>query len=165
MACSAFWKNALRPGYAGNGLYEGYQATGKEDFEKTCRETFTYVLRDMTSPEGGFFSGEDAGQRRWRREILSLDWNELHQILPDEEYKLVKKLFNQSKRNFQEGNGQNIFYLSKPFNEFPGFPANIEKIIESSRRKLFEAREKRIHPGKDDKILTDWNGINDSSPG
>ncbi len=39
------------------------------------------------------------------------------------------------------------------------FPENIEKSIESSRSKLFKAREKRIHPGKDDKILTDWNGL------
>ena len=139
---------------------EGYQAAGKEDFKKTCRETFTYVLRDMTSPEGGFFSGEDADSEGEEGKFYLWNENELHQILPDEEYKLVKKLFNiKVNGNFQEGNGQNIFYVSKPFNEFPGFPANIEKIIESSRRKLFEAREKRIHPGKDDKILTDWNGL------
>ncbi|MDL5503589.1 MAG: thioredoxin domain-containing protein, partial [Candidatus Methanoperedens sp.] len=62
--------------------------------------------------------------------------------------------------NFPEGNGRNIFYLSKPVTEISDLPiASIEESIESSRHKLFEAREKRIHPGKDDKILTDWNGL------
>ena len=139
---------------------EGYQAAGKGDFEKTCREIFTYVLRDMTSPEGGFFSGEDADSEGEEGKFYLWTENDIRQVLTDEEYKLVEKLFNiKVNGNFPEGNGRNIFYLSKHFNEVPGFPANIDKIIESSRRKLFEAREKRIHPGKDDKILTDWNGL------
>ncbi len=138
---------------------EAYQATGKEDFEKTCREIFTYVLRDMASLDGGFYSGEDADSEGEEGKFYLWTENEMRQVLTDKEYKLVEKLFNiKINGNFPEGNGRNIFYLSKPFNEVPDFP-NIEQIIESSRSKLFAARENRIHPGKDDKILTDWNGL------
>ncbi|MFZ3385263.1 MAG: thioredoxin domain-containing protein [Candidatus Methanoperedens sp.] len=138
---------------------EAYQATGKEDFEKTCREIISYVLRDMTSREGGFYSGEDADSEGEEGKFYLWTENEIRQVLTDEEYKLVEKLFNiKTNGNFPEGNGRNIFYLSKPFNEVPDFP-NIEQIIESSRSKLFKERENRIHPGKDDKILTDWNGL------
>ena len=140
---------------------EAYQATGKEEYKKTCREIFTYVMRDMTSPEGGFYSGEDADSEGEEGKFYLWTKNEIRQVLPDEEYELVKKIFNiKENGNFPDGNGRNIFYLSKPVPDVHDFPAaNIEKSIESSRAKLFKARENRIHPGKDDKILTDWNGL------
>ncbi|CAG0960822.1 MAG: thioredoxin domain-containing protein [Candidatus Methanoperedens sp.] len=140
---------------------EAHQATGKKEYEKTCREIFTYLMRDMTSPEGGFFSGEDADSEGEEGKFYLWTENELRQVFTDEKYKLVKKVFNiRVDGNFPEGNGKNIFYLSNPITEVPGFPiADIEKSIESSRSKLFEVRENRIHPGKDDKILTDWNGL------
>jgi uncharacterized protein YyaL (SSP411 family) len=140
---------------------EAYQATGKEEYEKTCREIFIYLMRDMTSPEGGFFSGEDADSEGEEGKFYLWTENELRQVFTDEEYKLVKKVFNINVNgNFPEGNGKNIFYLSNPITEVPGFPiTDIGKSIESSRSKLFEIRENRIHPGKDDKILTDWNGL------
>lgn len=140
---------------------EAYQATGKEEYERTCREIFIYLMRDMTSPEGGFFSGEDADSEGEEGKFYLWTENELRQVFTDEEYKLVKKVFNiKVNGNFTEGNGKNIFYLSNPITELPGFPiTDIGKSIESSRLKLFEVRENRIHPGKDDKILTDWNGL------
>ena len=102
---------------------EAYQATGKEDFKKTCREIFTYVLRDMTSLDGGFYSGEDADSEGEEGKFYLWTENEIRQVLTDEEYKLVEKLFNiKVNGNFPEGNGRNIFYLSKPFNEVPDFP-------------------------------------------
>lgn len=139
---------------------EAYQATGKKEYENTCREIFTYVLRDMTSPEGGFFSGEDADSEGEEGKFYLWTENDIRQVLTDEEYISVKKLFNiKVNGNFPEGDGRNIFYLSKPVNESDLPATDIEKSIETSRCKLFKAREKRIHPGKDDKILTDWNGL------
>jgi len=140
---------------------EAHQATGKEEYEKTCREVFIYLMRDMTSPEGGFFSGEDADSEGEEGKFYLWTENEIRQVFTDEKYKLVKKVFNiRADGNFPEGKGQNIFYLSNPIPDVHDFPiADIEKSIESSRLKLFEVRENRIHPGKDDKILTDWNGL------
>lgn len=140
---------------------EAYQATGKEEYKKTCREIFTYILRDMTSAEGGFYSGEDADSEGEEGKFYLWTENELRQVLSNEEYELVKKVFNiNEKGNFPEAKGKNIFFLSKPFPEVPDTStADIVEGIESSRRKLFAARENRIHPGKDDKILTDWNGL------
>lgn len=66
------------------------------------------------------------------------------------------------KKGTLEGGG-NILHISKPLEEFAGDeemkPKELEKILEQSRQKLFSARKQRIHPSKDDKVLTDWNGL------
>ncbi|PWB50006.1 MAG: thioredoxin domain-containing protein [Candidatus Methanoperedenaceae archaeon] len=138
---------------------EAYQATGKEEYKKTCREILTYVMRDMTSHEGGFYSGEDADSEGEEGRFYLWTTNEIRQVLSNEENEFITKIFNiKEKGNFQEGNVRNIFYLPAP--EVSDLPdANNEKKIDSLRGKLFNARENRIHPGKDDKILTDWNGL------
>jgi uncharacterized protein YyaL (SSP411 family) len=140
---------------------EAYQATGKEDYKKTGSEILTYVMRDMTSREGGFFSGEDADSEGDEGKFYLWTKNEICQVLRDEENELINKIFNVKENgNFPDGNRRNILYLSKPVPEVSDFTAvKLERSIESSRDKLFKAREKRIHPGKDDKILTDWNGL------
>ncbi len=137
---------------------EAYQATGKEEYKRTCGEILTYALRDMTSPEGGFYSGEDADSEGEEGKFYLWTDDEISSILSEEDSELVKRVFNISKGgNFPEGKskGRNIFYLTKPLSEHASF----QNRIESARRKIFEAREKRIHPGKDDKILADWNGL------
>ncbi len=145
---------------------EAYQATGKEEYGKTCREIFTYVLRDMASPEGGFYSGEDADSEGEEGKFYLWTEDEIRSILSGEEVELVKKIFNfASEGNFPEGKStrRNIIYMT---NSLPKSAEDlkipIEELqnrIEAARRKLFDAREKRIHPCKDDKILTDWNGL------
>jgi len=136
---------------------EAYQATGKKNYEKTCCEILTYILRDMTASEGGFFSGEDADSEGEEGKFYLWTENEVKQILTDEEYENLSGLFNiKEKGNFPGGNGKNILYLSSP-QYLPATDAS--KGFETERCKLFSAREKRIHPGKDDKILADWNGL------
>jgi uncharacterized protein YyaL (SSP411 family) len=137
---------------------EAYQVTGTKEYEKTCREILTYVLRDMTAHEGGFFSGEDADSEGEEGKFYHWTENEIRQILTDEEYGYVSGLFNIKRNgNFSDGNGTNIFYLSDPGSDLPA--TDTVQGFESERLKLFSEREKRIHPGKDDKILTDWNGL------
>ena len=145
---------------------EAYQATGKVEYEKTCREIFTYVLRDMTAPEGGFYSGEDADSEGEEGKFYLWTDDEIRSVLSSEETELIKRVFNISKEgNFPEGKsaGRNIFHLTKPLSEHAAFfklpVEELQKRIETARRKLYGAREKRIHPGKDDKILADWNGL------
>ena len=137
---------------------EAYQATGKEEYKKTSCEILTYIMRDMTSHEGGFYSGEDADSEGEEGKFYLWTQNEIRQVLANEEDEVVTKIFNiKGNGNFPDGNGRNIFYLLKTVPEESDFPdANM---IDSLRGKLFKARENRVHPGKDDKILTDWNGV------
>jgi len=148
---------------------EAYQATKKAEYARTAREIFTYVMRDMTSPEGGLYSAEDADSEGEEGKFYVWTSDEIQRILPDKEANLALKLFNIG----EEGNfvdevagrktGRNILYLTKSIEEFasdlsmpiPDLRARIEEI----REELFAYRKKRIHPHKDDKILTDWNGL------
>lgn len=150
---------------------EAYQATGKEEYKKTAKEIFTYVLRDMTAPTGGFYSAEDADSEGEEGKFYLWTEEQLYQILGEKEAGLVINVYNLEKSGnfFEKGlgtaqkTGKNILHLK----EYPGRFASslkiskkeMEKRLEAAREKLFAAREKRIHPHKDDKILTDWNGL------
>lgn len=148
---------------------ECYQATGKEEYAQTAREIFAYVLRDMTSAEGGFYSAEDADSEG--EEGLFYLWTpeEFKDVLGNKEGAFFSKLFNlEVGGNFvEQGSGQktgrSIPHLKKSFSELATeLDLSEEALVtrwEKARKKLFEVREKRIHPLKDDKILTDWNGL------
>ncbi len=148
---------------------EAYQATGKEQYARVAREVLAYVLRDMTSPQGGFYSAEDADSEG--EEGLFYLWSakELKAVLGSRDADLFVKLFNIERGgNFRdqttgERTGKSIPHLKAPLDELAekhGFDAHeLKALIASMRDKLFEAREGRVHPLKDDKILTDWNGL------
>ncbi|GAF75181.1 unnamed protein product, partial [marine sediment metagenome] len=148
---------------------EAFQATGKESYAQTARDVLSYVNRDMTSPEGGFYSAEDADSEG--EEGLFYLWTpeEFRDSLGDEGSNLFVQLFNlEESGNFYDEatrrkTGRNILNLKQPMAE----SANVIKISEEelinlwdkTRKVLFDIREQRIHPLKDDKILTDWNGL------
>ncbi len=148
---------------------EAYQATGKKEYEKTAREILTYVLRDMTSPEGGFYSAEDADSEGEEGKFYVWTEGELKETLGHKDAELITTNFNTSKSgNFAEEagghqTGANILHLKKSLSEIaPSYEISEEEFsgrIEKTRVRLFNEREKRIHPYKDDKILTDWNGL------
>lgn len=138
---------------------EAYQATKNEIYKKSAQEIFIYVLRDMTSPEGGFYSAEDADSEGEEGKFYVWSKNELETILESDELELAIKLFNveESGNYLEEATGKktkkNILHLKKYLGN------DIQEKIKKIRKKLFEKRETRIHPHKDDKILTDWNGL------
>ncbi|HEX3036534.1 MAG TPA: thioredoxin domain-containing protein [Thermodesulfobacteriota bacterium] len=148
---------------------EAYQATGKEEYEKTAREIFAYVLRDMTAPEGGFYSAEDADSEGVEGKFYLWTEKEIRDVLNGEEADLLIQVFNvEEEGNFTEEatgekTGGNILHLRKPLAGIASLlnmtTEELESRIESARGKLFSVREKRVHPYKDDKILTDWNGL------
>jgi uncharacterized protein YyaL (SSP411 family) len=148
---------------------EACQATGKLVYAQTVHEVLTYVLRDMVSPEGGFYSAEDADSEGEEGKFYLWREEEIRQILSKEEAEAVIKIYNISKEgNFEEEasrrkTGKNIFHLRKPLTEIIlelRMPLEETlKLLENARQKLFLEREKRVHPHKDDKILTDWNGL------
>jgi uncharacterized protein len=147
---------------------EAYQATGKNLFLDTAGEILSYVMREMTSPEGGFYSAEDADSEGEEGKFYLWTKDEIINLIPD------KKDFALSLFNIKdEGNwidsvnpdnkGTNILHLNNTFNDLAAQlnspPGDIMKSINLIREHLFENREKRIHPFKDDKILTDWNSL------
>ncbi len=148
---------------------EAYQATGNEEYEKTAREIFTYVLRDMTAPEGGFYSAEDADSEGVEGKFYVWTEEEIKEVLGEEDAELILRTYNTDREgNFSEEasgerTGANILHLKKPLNEVASsFKMGEEDFgirLEKARKKLFDVREKRVHPHKDDKILTDWNGL------
>ena len=148
---------------------ETYQLTGKEEYARTVGEILTYVLRDMTSAEGAFLSAEDADSEGEEGKFYVWTEAELQDVLGREDAELAVKVYNTSSSgNFSEeaggsGRGRNILYLKQPLDQVaPSLGMAGDELtlrMERVRAKLFEARCKRIHPLKDDKVLTDWNGL------
>jgi hypothetical protein len=148
---------------------EVYQTTGKEDYGKTARETLTYVLRDMTAPEGGFYSAEDADSEGEEGKFYLWTKEEVRQAVANEELDFVVNVFNIEKDgNFVEQatggrTGVNILHVRKSLAQLASdlnlSQHDLQKRLEAIRRKLFAHRERRVRPMKDDKILTDWNGL------
>ena len=139
---------------------EAFQITGKPEYKKTAEEILTYVQRDMTDAKGGFYSAEDADSEG--EEGLFYIWTiqELQSIIGEEDTQFIQNIFNLTPEgNFKDEasgqfTGKNIFHLKTPISN----PKDLKKISQI-REKIFHVREKRIHPLKDDKILTDWNGL------
>jgi hypothetical protein len=148
---------------------EAFQATGKRFYARTVREILTYILRDMTSKEGGFYSAEDADSEGVEGKFYLWTLSQIQEILGKKEAEIFKKVYNlESDGNFkrQEAEqpvGSNILHLKKTLPELAGELGVSEKQfirrLEKNREQLFKIRQKRIHPFKDDKILTDWNGL------
>ena len=146
-----------------------YQATGDAQYFQTAREILTYILRDMTDKEGGFYSAEDADSEGVEGKFYLWSSDQITDCLAADEADLVRKIFNVSRTgNFSEEatgerTGRNILHLTnglaKLADDLNVSPAQLQERLEAARGKLFQQREERIHPHKDDKILTDWNGL------
>lgn len=131
---------------------EAYKATGNEKYAHVAKQIFTYVLRDMTSPEGAFYSAEDADSEGEEGKFYLWTLDEVRSVLGDKDGERFARLFDITDRgNFEGKNIPNrtTIQASESDNEF----------IETCRERLFQHREQRTHPFKDDKILTSWNGL------
>jgi uncharacterized protein YyaL (SSP411 family) len=148
---------------------EAYQATGEEDLAEKAREVFTYVLRDLTSPEEAFYSAEDADSEGVEGRFYVWSLAELQQHLSEAAFSWVKRVFGlREEGNFRdeasgETVGSNILHLIRPWCEW----ADEVRLSESElrqrwsaiRERLLQVREQRVRPYRDDKVLTDWNGL------
>lgn len=145
---------------------EGYQITKNPLYEDVARDIFKYVLRDMTDKEGGFYSAEDADSEGEEGKFYVWSPEEIKQILGEKEAEVFNSFYGITDLgNFEHKTS--ILNMSVSLEEFAkknDMPVpELKKILEKGREKLFSEREKRIHPHKDDKILTDWNGLMISS--
>jgi len=114
-------------------------------------ETITYVLRDLRQPEGGFSSAEDADSEGEEGRFSVWRVEEIEEVLGSDLAAKAIEWYGVTKSgNFE---GSNI--LHRPVRGDLERPPEIEE----ARRRLFEARERRVRPGLDDKVLTEWNGL------
>jgi uncharacterized protein YyaL (SSP411 family) len=147
---------------------EAYQATGNEIYAATAREVFTYVRRDMSSAQGGFYTAEDADSEDEEGKFYVWTLEEIREALPAREANLIIQIFNvQRTGNFTEQNtgkmGANILHLRKPLTHLAADmglsePA-LRKRLADARKGLFDYRANRVRPHRDDKIMVDWNGL------
>ena len=145
---------------------EGYQATGREDFAAVARDILRYVERDMTSPEGAFYSATDADSLNPegdREEGWFFTWTpaEIAEVLGEERAKVVVAYYGVSEKgNFE---GRNILHRPKPAAEVARTlglpPEKLRSMVSEAREELYAARAERPPPLRDDKILTAWNGL------
>ncbi|MCZ7603014.1 MAG: thioredoxin domain-containing protein [Melioribacteraceae bacterium] len=148
---------------------DAYQITKNESFKKTSEQIIEYVLRDMTSPEGGFYSAEDADSEGEEGKFYVWSIEEVKAILGEEDGELFCNVFQFTEDgNFEDEssktrNGTNIPHLAKSIEDIVEEtkldPTELVNKLNKARITLFANRENRVHPQKDDKILTDWNGL------
>ncbi|HHY36907.1 MAG TPA: thioredoxin domain-containing protein [Firmicutes bacterium] len=136
---------------------EGYQVTGKESFARIAREIFTYVLRDMTSPAGAFYTAEDADSEGEEGKFYTWTKAEIKEILGADLGEEFCRWYGVTEAgNFE---GKNILNRVQGETAVAEGDPREEEHLAAACQKLFAVREKRIHPHKDDKILTSWNGL------
>jgi hypothetical protein len=127
----------------------------------TVRDILAYVLRDLTHPQGGFYSAEDADSEGHEGKFYCWTKAELARLLPPEEFNVVAQYYGISVQgNFVDHShphplpGQNVLSIVQP-----NLPAPDQPLLASARQKMLAARNQRIRPHLDDKILTSWNGL------
>jgi uncharacterized protein len=141
---------------------QAYQATGNQAYAAVARDIFDYVLRDMTDPEGGFYAAEDADSEG--REGVFYVWepDEIRTLLGQDSAKLFFAAYGVTKGgNFEEG--KSILHVARALDDlaepFGRSVQEIEAELAPARNRLFEKRNTRPRPHRDDKILTGWNGL------
>ncbi|MDB2614123.1 thioredoxin domain-containing protein [Chlamydiales bacterium] len=139
----------------------GYLVEKKPLYKEVCTEIVNYILREMCSEEGGFYSAEDADSEG--QEGLFYTWTpeEIRELLPQDDADLISLYYDITPiGNFE---GRSVVNTPESIDQFClkyGVELELFKdVLEESKKILFQEREKRIHPFKDDKVLTSWNGL------
>ena len=140
---------------------EAYEATGDGFYKRIAEETLGYVMRDMSDPEGGFYSAEDADSEGEEGKFYVWTPEEIERVLEPEDAKLAERFWDVTERgNFE---GKNILNVPRPPEavaaEFGISAEELWRRIEAIRERLFAEREKRVRPGRDEKVLAAWNGL------
>jgi len=135
--------------------------SGETRYADVARDILDYVLRDMTHPEGGFYSAEDADSEGHEGKFYCWTRQELAKLLTPEEFKVTARHFGITERgNFVDHShprplpGQNVLSIVEP-----DLSAAEQGLLNSARRKMSAARARRVRPQRDDKVLASWNGL------
>jgi len=154
-----------------------YQITDNEFYKRSTTELLDYVIREMTSPEGGFYSTQDADSEGHEGKFFVWTPEEIRSVLggsasgllivskkPTNETNDVQ-LFMDAYGVTAQGNfeGANILHRVRDTDVLAEMhkldQSEVERKLNEARQKLFNARERRVKPARDEKILTGWNGL------
>jgi len=148
---------------------EAGQATGRWEYLKTAREVITYVLSDLRSPQGAFYCARDADTEGEEGRFYLWEAEEIRRVLPPREGEIFLRVFgvkdegNIDTEGTGLGRGTNVLHQTRPLElwaaELGLSRGDLERVLEGCRRLLQRERERRITPFRDEKILTDWNGL------
>ena len=138
---------------------EMYRATGEPKYADTVDEVYRYLIRELRSPEGGFYSAMDADSEGEEGKYYVWEWEEFVDALKPGEEGYINFFHLEEDGNFVDRSigrkpGENILYRTQG-GEPPGGTEKLEEV----RTRLLSLREKRVPPHTDDKILTNWNGL------
>ena len=134
---------------------EMYQASGKEIYKEIAEKIIEYINRVMTTPEGAFYSAEDADSEGEEGKFYLFTREEVLEVLGEEDGAWFSEVYGiTSSGNFEGKNILNLLHHS-----LEALEKEEDERLVKLRRKLFAYREKRVKPGKDDKILSSWNGL------
>ncbi len=140
---------------------DAYLISGDAKYADVVRDVLRYVLRDMTHPDGGFYSAEDADSEGKEGKFYAWTETELKQLLTSEEFEVAAKYFDvTAKGNFVDHSdpnpllNQNVLSIANP-----DAAKGKEALLESAKKKMFDVRAKRVRPHLDDKVLASWNGL------
>ena len=140
---------------------EAFQVTDDPFYRRIATETLDYVLREMTSHEGGFYSATDADSEGVEGKFFVWTPDEIESILGAEDSTLFNAYYDIAERGNWEG--KSIPNTPRPVadvaRQFDQDPEVLQQRLDELRSKVYEARLDRVKPGLDDKILTAWNGM------
>ena len=144
-----------------NSLLNGWKVTRRPLYRRALEETIDYVLREMTAPTGGFYSTQDADSEGEEGKFFVWTPQEIQGVLGPKIAAIFEDYYDVSARgNFE---GHNILNVVKTVEEvaerFSMSTSDVEHSLAIARKALMEEREKRIKPARDEKILTEWNGL------
>jgi uncharacterized protein YyaL (SSP411 family) len=139
---------------------EMFQATGEPFYQRIAEETLDYLVREMRHPDGGFYSTQDADSEGEEGKFFVWTPAELREVLHGDALVFAQVYDVTERGNFE---GKNILRLLRPPAEVARVTGmsveRIESALAQGKRLLFAARERRIKPGRDEKVLTAWNGM------
>ena len=142
---------------------ELYQISRNKSYLDTAEKILDYIRREMTSPEGGFYSAQDADSEGAEGKFYTWSKQEIINFLGDE--KKYVDIFCEYYGVTEGGNfeGRNILHIRRSIDEiarkYGQSPDEIKHILQHISKRLFTIREERTKPGRDDKILTSWNSL------
>ncbi len=140
---------------------DAFRAFGDERYRQVATATLDYVAREMTSPEGGFYAAQDADSEGHEGRFYVWTPEEIESVLGTADAEIVSRYFGVTQKgNFE---GRSILHEARTAEDVAAeFGVPIEEVvarISEAKGRLLAAREQRVHPGRDDKVLTSWNGM------
>ncbi len=138
-----------------------YQISQDEDFKQTAQDTADWVMREMQSPEGGYYSSLDADSEGEEGKFYVWTQEQCQALLSEQEYAVLNQRFGFSRGpNFEDNYHLHEFESFAEVTRQLNMPEQqCRELWQSAKHKLFAERQQRIAPGRDEKILTSWNGL------